>query len=71
EVIKRNLSFGANDLVVFQNELYIGTLNKLEKLTKDNKIETVVEFKKSISALGEYNNRLYIGLSGGYFAKLS
>ncbi|MGL5268637.1 MAG: hypothetical protein ACRC8P_02590, partial [Spiroplasma sp.] len=32
EVIKRNLSFGANDLVVFQNELYIGTLNKLEKL---------------------------------------
>ncbi|MGL5268352.1 MAG: hypothetical protein ACRC8P_01060, partial [Spiroplasma sp.] len=70
-VIKRNVAYGPNVLIVFQNELYLGTLYKLEKLTKDNKIETVAELMWGINALATFNNELYIGMNGGYFAKLS
>lgn len=71
EVIKRNLTWGSDAQVVFQNELYLANSKKLEKLTEDNKIETVVEVTKDIKALATFNDELYIGMYDGYFAKLS
>lgn len=71
KVIDRDLFFGNSALVVYHDELLLANDKKLEKLTSDNSIVTMLTAKDAIEALAVFNDELYLGMDQGYFAKLS
>lgn len=70
KIIDRDFLFVNSVLIVYNDELLLANNEKLEKLTKDNKIEVVLTAKDSIEALSIFNGELYLGMDQGYFAKL-